>query len=456
MKKIIICLLVGILIGGAVIYLVMHKSPTPKIEPAVKNSFSEVTSKLDQGGNLYLYYSTERVVKSIEEFAKKLRKIIELQVFKPNIENNDALKIFDFVFKMFKNSGLTEISGIGISSIKIEKNLNNSKIIVHHYKKNGNGLIWRIMEEKPQELKELKLLPADTVMAGFINLRLNYLWNWIKTEIENSDLQNVKKSINSVEPALQKQGIDLKKLLDSLKGKIGYILTFDREKKLSIPIGKTPINIPEPGIAIVFSVKDDTIFNFIKTKLHLEQKSEKKGIKKLIIPVPPIPIPVKPEIVQKDDILILASHTKVVDAMLSANEKGNGLTSTEEFKKIATNIPNKGNGFRFVSPRLFQLIWKIQQKAIDTYKNVKTEDKIAFNFFKSFQKNWYFYGVLQNTEEGTIFTFNHNSNIEYIVILPAIASAGIMAAIAIPNILKSAHKSKQKLYDKSTIPDLVL
>jgi hypothetical protein len=309
---------------------------------------------------------------------------------------------------MFKNSGLTEISGIGISSIKIEKNLNHSKIIVHHYKKNKNGLMWRIMGEKPQELKELKLLPADTVMAGFINLRLNYLWNWIKTEIENSDLQNVKKSINSVEPALQKQGIDLKKLLDSLKGKIGCILTFDREKKLSIPIGGTPINIPEPGIAIVFSVKDDTIFNLLRTKLHLEQKSEKKGIKKLIIPVPPIPIPLKPEIVQKDDILILASHTKVVDAMLSANEKGNGLTSYEEFKKIATNIPNKGNGFRFVSPRLFQLIWKIQQKAIGTYKKVKTENKIAFNFFKSFQKNWYFYGVLQNTEEGTIFTFNHN------------------------------------------------
>ena len=440
MKKIIICLLVGILIGGAVIYLVMHKPPTPKIESAVKNSFFEVTSKLDQGGNLYLYYSAERVAKSIEKFAGKLRKIIEVQISKSNIENNDALKIFDFVFKMFKNSGLTEISGTGISSIKMEKNLNHSKIIVHHYKKNGNGLIWRLMEEKPQELKELKLLPADTVMAGFINLRLNYLWNWIKTEVENSDLQNVKKSINSIEPALQKQGIDLKKLLDSLKGKMGYILTFDREKKLPIPIGKTPINIPEPGIAIVFSVKDDTIFNLIKTKLHFEEKLEKKGIKKLIIQLPPIPIPVKPEIVQKDDILIIASHTRVVDAMLSANEKGNGLTSYEEFKKIARNIPNKGNSFRFVSPRLFQLIWKIQQKAIGTHKKIKTEDKIAFDFFKSFQKNWYFYGVLQNTEEGTISTFNHNSNIEYLVVLPAIISTGIVAAIAIPKILKSKQK----------------
>jgi len=440
MKKIIICVLVGILIGGVVIYFVMHKSSTPKIEPVVKNSFSEVTSKLDQGGNLYLYYSTERVVKSIEKFAGKLRKIIDLQVSKSNIKNNDALKIFDFVFKTLKNSGLTEISGIGISSINMEKNLNHSKIIVHHYKKNGNGLIWHLMEKKPQELKELKLLPADTVMAGFINLRLNNLWNWIKTEVKNSDLQNVKKSINSIEPALQKQGIDLKKLLDSLKGKVGYVLTFDREKKLSIPIGKTPMNIPEPGIAIVFSVKDDTIFNLIKAKLHLEQKSEKKGIKKLIIPLPPIPIPVKPEIVQKDDILIIASHTKVVDAMLSANKNGNGLTSYEEFKKIARNIPNKGNSFRFVSPRLFQLIWKIQQKAIGTYKKIKTEDKIAFNFFKSFQKNLYFYGVLQNTEEGTISTFNHNSNIEYLFILPAITSAGIVTAIAIPKILKSKQK----------------
>ena len=43
-----------------------NKSP----ESAVPNSFAEVTSKLDTNGDVFVYYSTEDVIATIEKYAK--------------------------------------------------------------------------------------------------------------------------------------------------------------------------------------------------------------------------------------------------------------------------------------------------------------------------------------------------------------------------------------------------
>ena len=129
-----------------------------------------------QGGNFYLYVSIERVNKFVEEFGGKLRKIIEAEATRSQPENTEALKVFDFVFGIIKKCGLTEVSGVGMSSVAMKNNLNHSKIAVHHYKEKGKGLIWQLCEEKPHDLDGLKLLPADTVLAGFFDFRLNILF----------------------------------------------------------------------------------------------------------------------------------------------------------------------------------------------------------------------------------------------------------------------------------------
>ena len=80
----------------------------------------------------------------------------------------------------------------------------------------------------------------------------------------------------------------------------------------------------------------------------------------------------------------------------------------------------------------------------------KNDSIVAKEILKLFPRGMTLYGVLQNTDEGFIFTFNHNLNVGYFVIIPATASAGIVAAIVIPNLLKALHKGKQK----ATIGDL--
>ena len=450
MKKVLISLLIGLVTVSLVVSLILSKG-TPKImKSAVKNSYDEVTSKLDQGGNLYLYVSTERAVKFVEELGEKLRKIVETQVSRAQSENIEILKIYDFVFGMIKKCGMTEISGIGVSSVAMDENLNHNKVVVHHYREEGKGLIWQLLEEKPHELDGLKLLPADTVLAEFCDFRPKMLWQWIKKEVEASDVPKIKQAVLSLEPLLQNQGIQLDKLLDSFSGRMGYVLSLDSEKKVTIPLGQTPLEIPEPGLAFVFTVKDDTIFNLLQTKLPFAQKSEEKGIKKLTIPIPPMPVPLKPEIVQKDGMLILASCPSITEEILTAKEKGNGLTTTAEFKNLSAHIPQEGNSFQFTGSRFFHHILDIQKKAMEASGEIKDKDMAAKEFFDMLPKDLAMYGVLQNTDEGLVYSFNHNLDLELVVLLPAIQVTGIVAALVVPNAITAVQKAKQK----STMKDL--
>jgi type II secretory pathway pseudopilin PulG len=449
MKKINILLVIGVIIGSVILIFNLNQCSSnseavgERIASAKKTSFKEVTAKLNPGGSLYLYVSTEGLIKAVDEFAQNLRKLIETQLSKSPEENKEVLPIFDFVYGLIKKTGLMEISGIGVSSVAMEEHLNHSKMVVHHYKDKGKGLIWKLMQASPHELTALKMLPADTVLAGFADCKLNVLWQWIKTQAEASGLPAVKKGILSVEPMLKQQGIQLNQLLDSLTG-MGSVISLDNNTKCPIPIGRMAVEIPEPAIAIMCFVKDEALFNLLQAMLPMAKPLEEKGMKKLQLPAPKMPFTLEPVIVHKDNMMILASNNKIIDAMFTAKEKGNGLIKTEEFKKLSSRVPSKGNSFRFVSQRFLQTFLDIQKKIVQMTKGATGQDAPAKEMFDLFSPKMALFGVLQNTEEGTIFTLNHTMGFESLILLPATAAVGVVAAIAIPNFLTALQKGKQK------------
>ncbi|UCH97356.1 MAG: type II secretion system protein GspG [Candidatus Aminicenantes bacterium] len=462
MRKTKIFLVLSAIVGTAILLFTLAQCSSERgfkgeyIKPAEKTSFDEVTSQLNPGGSFYLYVSTEKLVKGVEELVNKLRKIIEARLSKSPEESKQGLVIFDFIHGLLKNSGLMEISGIGVSSVPLGEQLNHSKVVVHHYKDKGKGLIWQLTAGTPHELTQLGMLPADTVMAGYGDFKLSVLWQWIKKQAEASNLPEVKKGILSVEPILQMQGIRLDQLLDSLAG-MGYVISLDSSTMRTIPLGKIAVEFPEPALAIIFSVKDDYIFNLLQTRLPMAQKVEEKDIKKLKIPVPPMPITVEPVIVQKDNMLILASNNKILDAMFAAKSKGNGLTATEEFKKLSAHIPGKGNSFRFVSSRFVQTFLDIQKKIVESAKGSQGEDAPGKEIFDLFPLKIATYGVMQHTPKGTVYTFNHTMSLQSFMLLPAAVVPGIIAAIAIPNYLTALQKGKQKatMVDMKTISNAI-
>jgi type II secretory pathway pseudopilin PulG len=449
MKKINILVVIGVIIGSVILTLNLNQCSSKSeatgkpITSAKKTSFNEVTANLNPGGSLYLYVSTEGLVKAVDEFAQNLRKIIETKLSESPEENKEALAIYDFIYALIKKSGLMEISGIGVSSIALEENLNHSKVVVHHYKDKGKGLIWDLLPGGPHELTGLKMLPADTVMAGFADCKLNVLWQWIKNQVEASALPGVKKAILSVEPMMQQQGIQLSQLLESLTG-MSYLISLDSSTKCPIPMGKMALEIPEPAIAIVCFVKDESLFNLLQAKLPMANPSEEKGMKKLQFQAPKMPFTLEPVIVQKDNMMILASNNKILDAMFAAKDKGNGLIATEEFKKLSTRIPTNGNSFRFVSQRFLGTFLDIQRKIVEMTKGATGKEAKDMEIFDLFAPKMAVFGVLQNTDEGTVYMLNHTMGFESMILLPAAAAAGIVAAIAIPNLLTALQKGKQK------------
>jgi type II secretory pathway pseudopilin PulG len=443
MKKIIISLVIGLLIGALVVFFIFHETTPQKIESAEKNSFYEVTSKLNLGGNLYFYLSTEQIIKKIEEFAQKMRGIIESQAVKIQARGVNPLQVFDIVFRLFKNNGLMDISGVGLSSIAIEKGLNHSRFVVHHYPDRGEGLIWNLMETRPHEQAELNMLPANTVMAGFTDLKLHYLWKWIKDEAEASDIPELKKGILSLEPMLKSQGIELEKLLDALSGRVGIVFCLDNEKKSRIPMGTVTADIPNPDFALVFSVEDSYLFDLIKKMVPASPDQVEKDEKKIVIPVPALPIPLKPVIWQVENRLFVASNESMVESMMSAEKGGDRLVSSDQFKELSAYMPDKGNSFRFISSRLFQLFMDIRQKAVQAAKTSDEQDRMVREILDLFPKDLSLFEVTQNNRDGLILTVNHKLGFEFIALLPATAVVGMVAAVAIPNLLSAKQKGEQ-------------
>jgi type II secretory pathway pseudopilin PulG len=448
MKKKSVVVMIGLLVGAAILVFNLNQcsgSQGGHIKRAEKTSFAEVTSQLDPGGSFYLYLSTERIITAVEEFATGLRQMVATNFSSSSAADQEELKVFDFIHGLVRNCGLMDISGLGVSSIPLGESLNHSKVVVHHYKEKGNGLIWQLMEGKPHDLTQLQLLPADTVMAAFTECKINVLWEWIKKQTEASGLDKVKRGLYSVEPMLQQQGIQLVRLLDSITG-MGYVFCLDSQNLRAIPLGKMTAEIPEPSLAIMFSVKDDYAFNLLQSKLPMAQKSEEKNIKKLRIPIPgpPLPITLEPVIVQKGGMLIFASNSKIVEAMWAAEAKGSGLVSTKEFKGLSVHMPTQGNSFRFLSSRFLQTLLGIQKKRLAMSGEAGDQDAPLMKIFNMFPKEMALYAVLQNSAEGSVTTLNHTMGLESLILLPATVVTGIVAAIAVPNFLTAAQKGKQK------------
>ncbi|MCP5047604.1 MAG: hypothetical protein GY940_10555 [bacterium] len=437
-----------LLIGTMLMFLILPGcgSDSGNVKPAVKTSFKDVTSHLDKGGSFYLYASAEKFMKGVEEFAGNLRGIIEKEDAHSAAAKEEWLKTYDFVFGLIKKSGFMDISGIGVSSVAIDETLNHTKVVIHHYKGKGTGVLWQLTENKPRELKELKMLPANTVMAGFGEFKIKTLWEWVKKEVAAADLPKCNKAVQGLEPMLKQMGIELDQLLNSFGDSRGYVVTLDSANKKQIPMGRMALEIPDPALAIIIPVTDDYLFNLLKSKMPFAKMVEKDNTKRLQIPMQPMPITLEPVIVYTEGYLMIASNNKIVDDILAAKKNGDGLTTTEEFKTLSAHMPAKGNGFRFTGSKFSETLmesWKKIATMVPDEKKRGSKGSVEL-FAGIFPEKLQVYAVTRNTEEGTVTTVNHTMGVEYVLLMPSIAVTGIVAAIAVPNLLTALQKGKQK------------
>ena len=433
------------------------KETTPSSAPkksaaasAEKTSFDAVTSKLDPGGNLYFYLSTEQWLNNISAKVSGLQQVLDSI---PDLKTDDRDKVnkaFELVTRLIKDSGVEDVSGVGMSSIAREKGMYHSKVLVHHYPGKGSGFLWTMFGKQSHPLTGLELAPTNTVMATFSDLDLAVLWSEIQRQVSESGLPEAQAGLQKL-PASFEQMTQLKwdKVLASLEGEFGFMVTFDESKKIPIPLPTAQgLEIPEPGLLIVAKVKDDTIFDRVDQALKGNQmvtSTDKPGLKLRTMSLPlPLPIQLRPTIASSGGYLFIASTDALIQEALAV--KGGqrpGLKSTAEFKRLAQDVPQAGNHFAFMSQRFGQIVMQVAQQASQLNPKASPAQQEWMQTLVRPDQATFFFNVSANTDEGWLCVGNGNQSPARVMLLPAVAVSGMLAAIAIPNFVKARETAQR-------------
>ena len=344
-------------------------------------SFVDVAKYLDAGGSFYLYLSTEQFLKWVDEGFAAAGKIVDDESIGLGDEEKTMAKlVLAGVKKVFLDSGVRELDGLGASTIKLEKDIKRNVVMVHHDPAKGTGLIWQLFGTKPHEQDVFKLAPAETAYAMHSELDIVKGIDWLKDFVTKNTTPEVAGMMAGF-LAEANQQFRLEELLDSLGGQYGVLMTLDEKQQVPIPLtdlaggpqgvppGIPPVNnIPAPGLAIEVKVEGQTLKDELIPMLGsaLEnqgiviEEQDVDGIKLSVIDVPiPPNVPealrslVSPTIFQNDNYLVFATSTILARQIIAVQQgKTEGLRGAAEFKKLSKGMDIKGNQFAFLSERV--------------------------------------------------------------------------------------------------------
>ncbi|MDB6173662.1 MAG: hypothetical protein JWL59_2973 [Chthoniobacteraceae bacterium] len=434
-------LLLGLLIfnecGNAAEDRVEKIELTIQIQPAPPaaepSSFEEVTAKLDKGGLLYLYLSTEQWLAGLSSYIGSFRDAMLPAAGLGNAKKEKALRAFDTVTGLIKKSGLEEISGVGASSVAIEPGLYRNKFFAHHGK--GTGFLWSAFGAPSHRWTALDFLPADTALASFSDLDLPQLIGIATQAIEQSGNRAAKKGLDAV--LLQfaaMTGMQLNDAIESFGGSVGIVLTLDPANSVRVPINGKEEAIPVPRIALFLKVKDDRIFNQIDKITGVNpfvMRVDEPELKMRTVPMPILPqFTARATAAMWDGYLILASDDKLVRDFVATRKEGRGLKATPEWIKLAAGLPEEGDGFHFVSQRFAEVSNRLQAGLMKTRPGDLMMQKLLDG-----QKTGASFTVSAHLDNGWLAVGNGTLSgpqiIRQMLMAPAIIAAGLFQPVEV-------------------------
>jgi type II secretory pathway pseudopilin PulG len=415
---------------------------------AVRNSFSDVTSHLEPGGNLYLYLSTEEWFTSLSTQLAQMRDFVNSVPATSAADKRDADRLFTVLGNLVRDSGIEEISGFGMSSVAVEKGLFRSKAILHHYRGKNTGYLWSMFGKQPHTLDGLNLLPANTAFASFSDIDISRLWAVITKEIEQSGIPGARQAVQPVRDQFSRMtGADLDKALASVDGECGIVFTLDESKGNSVFL---PLRIPEAGLMLLCKVKDDSIFDAFDTAWKtnpLVIQTNRAGLRmRTMRSSSPQPITIRPSIARSENLLFIASNDALVEAALAVKAGTQpGLKSTDEFKHLSQRVPLQANSFTFRSGRLADTMARLQSEMLAGNASAQSLAQAPFlaSIFGTPGSAGTF-SVAANTEEGWLVTGNSGQNpANALLIFPTVFATLMIATVAIPSLLRSRQAANE-------------
>lgn len=442
-RTIIALLVAGIVIGALAAYFILGPGlgkTTGKETVPSTGPFSAVTSQLDPGGTMYLFWDTAGLVKFCEKALDGIQSTLEKQPASETARENN-LKWFQLVRRMIGETGLYRVKALGASSIPLDETMHRTRMVLYRAPETSTDLIWNLYAPAPHALPELGLLPADTALAQFGDFRPRVLWDWIHTQAEKSGVEEFKKGVSVLAPALKMQGIEPDTILNGFNGSAGLVITLDKERTIQVPMGNTTTPIPAPNLALVMAVKDFSLYDLVAGGIQPGKKADTaEAVRFLPLPAPPNPIFSSPTLACNGSYLVFASAKELAETLMDGT---GGLKNSAAFKELARDMPATGNGFRYISPRLGEVIRGIQDHALKN-PQLKDNDRQALQTLMNLvPTDFSMYGVVEHDSTGFRYTLNHRLGLHYLVVLPAVMAAGIGAAVAMPAMVKSTKMARR-------------
>ena len=406
------------------VVVVPPNPPTPvvPVPPAgVNPTFASVTGKLDAGGNLFLYLSTQQVHDTLNSLLDEADKMVA------GVPGEGPGQPFSFkaIKGIYQETGLSGIDAIGASTKDLGGDVKRNVAVIHRNPAAGNGLLWQALGAQPHELAPLRLMPADTAFAMHHDVNVNAILAWIKKIMATAAPAEVPQFDAALELPQTKM------VLDAFDGEMGLIVTLDPAKTIELPIGgamgpdgvdeiplppnpdgpdtppiqpnpdecdgppsglPTPalpigqpvdavplpgeappmVKIPEPGFALVLKVKNDGIQQLLQQLIGSNGAQfvpvDIAGVNVLTLPAGvqiPAPFPVDPALFKLGNHLVLAS-TKALAAKIIAVHQGNapGAAGHPEFQRLAGQMKMNGNHFVYTSPAAAKLYNDLMNQAL--------------------------------------------------------------------------------------------
>jgi len=437
--------------------------PAGQKKAAIQNSFWSVNQYLDQGGNFYLYMSTEQVLSKLDELLDGFSAVADAAGSQlGEVERQQMTMAMDMGRTAYEKIGVRDISGLGMSSFAAEKNLNRNVMVLHHYPEKKDGLIWKVMGAQSHEQQVLKMLPTDTVMAFQADLDLVTGFDWLRKFITDTAPPDVVAEF-ARGLAQMNQEVGFEDLFRSTDGEMGVFVTLNDNKRIPIPLPPDApqglnLDIAEPAIAITLKVKDEQLMGFIMQMLKNPELTDMLGQSKegdvtlytLTPPELPLPIDLSPTLMKAGDYIVLTTSQKLAKDILAVKAgKNEGLAGATEFKQLAGKMDLKGNQLHFMSSRLGKEFGKLQKLVMSTAEEqVKAGDPAEQKMFEMMKKFSGMDGepagqlaVMRVTPEGIVMESHSSGDAMGSAGLLMVGGAGIAASMLLPALAKAKSKA---------------
>jgi hypothetical protein len=417
---------------------------TPTVTPARKTSFAEVTSQLDAGGNVYVYLSTDQWLAGLSTNVARLG---DLLTTLPDMDESDREKVgraIEVISHAIKTSGLEDLGGVGVSGVQITPELHRTKLVFHHEKGRGSGVLWNIPGKQPHPLAGLNLLTANTALAAFGDVDVPLLWSTLEGELRG--VPELADALRNWPREFEKQTkMSWPKLLASLGGEAGFVLTLDSSRMITIPVGQ-PLELPEPGLLIALKVNDDLLYDRISSELEKTGRAQitnEQGLKMSAMRFPiPLPLELSITVASSGGYFFLAtSPTAVRNALEVRDGKQPGLRKSEKFAALMKYLPAEGNSFCYVDPRFSETIQSVQKEFLrraPAQANMELVEKLFLDRPAEFGMS---IGAHTPTGWQSVSVGNQDSATALLA-APAVGGTAMIAAMVLPALAKAKERAQ--------------